>query len=179
MLYYLGAIQFMVRIVGKSIQFVLDTSPVESMGVAASIFPEGIVAILCLRPYLSRCSKSQLFTILTSIFSSLGGAYLAILASMGISLEYLIPAMVISAPATFAVCKLMWPESRVLAEGDANLAVADNEKNKYSSWLDAFQLGAMSMTSVVANIIVVIFSISSLLSFVNNTLTWFGQRVGL
>merc|ERR1719239_112897 len=180
MLYYLGAIQFMVRIVGKSIQFVLDTSPVESMGVAASIFLEGIVAILCLRPYLSRCSKSQLFTILTSIFSSLGGAYLAILASMGISLEYLIPAMVVSAPATFAVCKLMVPETKWKSNSkDKTLEVDSLEAEQYTSLFDAFQTGAVTMLSLVGQIVVMAYAFFSYIAWFNATLAWFGDRVGI
>ncbi|PVD34814.1 hypothetical protein C0Q70_06092 [Pomacea canaliculata] len=112
MLYYVGAMQFLVGVIGTAMRFVLATSVVESTGVAASIFMEGASALLSLRPYLKNITKSEFFTITTSCLASIGGAYLAILTQIGISVEFLLPAMVISAPATFTICKLMVPETK-------------------------------------------------------------------
>ena len=42
MLYYVGAMQFVVRVIGSTMRFVLGTSAIESTGVAASIFLEGV-----------------------------------------------------------------------------------------------------------------------------------------
>lgn len=42
MLYYVGAMQFLVGVIGTAMRFVLATSVVESTGVAASIFMEGV-----------------------------------------------------------------------------------------------------------------------------------------
>ncbi|CAG5115637.1 unnamed protein product, partial [Candidula unifasciata] len=180
-LYYLGAMQFLVKVIGTFLSFVLDTSPIESMSVAAGIFLEGITAILTLRPYLPYVSKSQLFLIITSVFASLGGAYLAILSSLGVSLEYLIPAMLVSAPATFAVCKLMVPETHYKAGHKImdNLDLAEDEKSKYANVLDAAQTGATSMLSLVGNVATVAFAFFSYIAWINKTLTWFGDRVGI
>ncbi|GFN79490.1 solute carrier family 28 member 3-like [Plakobranchus ocellatus] len=180
-LYYTGAMILIIKTIGSFLSFVLDTSPVESMGVAASIFLEGVTAILSLRPYLRKMSKSQLFLMTTSAFSSLGGAYLAILSSMGVSLTYLIPAMVISAPATFAVCKLIVPETKVKQGKDTSgeVDVGADERNKYIGIMDAAQTGAMSMVSLVVNIVVVAFVFFFYIEWLNHTLQWFGERVGL
>jgi pyrimidine nucleoside transport protein len=180
-LYYLGAMQFIIGVIGNFLSFVLDTSPVESMSVAAGIFLEGIAAILTLRPFLPVMTKSQLFLVITSVFASLGGAYLAILSSLGVSLEYLIPAMLVSAPATFAVCKLIVPETHN-KQGNSvmdNLHLADDERNKYANILDAAQTGASSMLALVGNIITVAFAFFSYISWINKTLNWFGDRVGI
>ena len=47
-----------------------------------------------------------------------------------VSLEYLIPAMLISAPATFAISKVMVPETKDLEEENANetYSLMDEEK---------------------------------------------------
>ncbi|CAL1530898.1 unnamed protein product [Lymnaea stagnalis] len=179
MLYYLGAMQFLIRIIGTVLHYILETSAVESMSVAAGIFLEGISAILSLRPYLPTVSKSQLFLIITSVFASLGGAYLAILSTLGVSLEYLIPAMVVSAPATFAVCKLMVPETKKVKPAHEELQLADEEQTKYANLLDAGQTGATSMLSLAGNIATVAFAFFSYISWINKTLEWFGDRVGV
>ncbi|BFZ14567.1 hypothetical protein BsWGS_17606 [Bradybaena similaris] len=180
-LYYLGAMQFIIKVIGSFLSFVLDTSPVESMAVAAGIFLEGITAILTLRPYLPYMSKSQLFLMITSVFASLGGAYLAILSSLGVSLEYLIPAMLVSAPATFAVCKLMVPETHNKGGNKIsdNLELAAEEQHKYANVLDAAQTGATSMLSLVGNVATVAFAFFSYIAWINKTLAWFGDRVGI
>ncbi|GFS11740.1 solute carrier family 28 member 3-like [Elysia marginata] len=147
----------------------MDTSPVESMSVAAGMFLEGVTAILCLRPYLPKMSKSQLFLVISSAFASLGGAYLAILSSMGVPLTFLIPAMVVSAPATFAVCKLIVPETKIKRGGAM----------KYKGPLEAAQTGAISMVPLITNIIVVVFVFITYIAWMNHTLQWFGERVGV
>ena len=42
MLYYLGAMQFLVKAIGFSLRFILKTTAIESTGVACSIFLEGV-----------------------------------------------------------------------------------------------------------------------------------------
>ncbi|KAK3764956.1 hypothetical protein RRG08_045758 [Elysia crispata] len=181
LLYYTGAMVLLIKCIGTVLAFVLDTSPVESMSVAAGIFLEGITAILCLRPYLAKMSKSQLFLVITSAFASLGGAYLAILSSMGVPLTFLIPAMVVSAPATFAVCKLIVPETKVKKGGamSSEVDIGSEERGKYKGALDAAQTGALNMVPLITNIVVVVFVFITYISWLNHTLVWFGERVGV
>ncbi|XP_059157850.1 sodium/nucleoside cotransporter 1-like [Physella acuta] len=177
LLYYCGAMQFVVNSMGSFLNFILDTTPVESMAVAAGTFMEGITALTAFRPYLGGLTKSQLFLVITSCFSSLGSAYLAILAKMGISIDLIIGAMLLSAPATFTVCKLIMPETS-RRKGN-QVSDVGNEKSKYTNVLDAFQAGAVEMMAVVGNLIVSIFAFVSLISWINTTFTWFGERVGI
>ncbi|RUS75251.1 hypothetical protein EGW08_016986 [Elysia chlorotica] len=181
MLYYVGAMVLITKCIGNVLAFILDTSPVESMGVAASMFLEGVTAILCLRPYLAKMSKSQLFLVITSAFASMGGAYLALLSSMGVPLIFLIPAMVVSAPATFAVCKLIVPETKVKKGGvmSSEVDIGFEEKGKYSGLMDAAQTGALSMIPVITNIIVTVIIFVTYISWLNHTLGWLGERVGV
>nr|KAG5706314.1 hypothetical protein BaRGS_026096 [Batillaria attramentaria] len=177
MLYYLGAMQFLVRTIGYSLRFVLGTSPIESTGVAASIFLEGASAMLVLRPYLGKLTNSELFTLTTACLASIGGAFLAILAQLGIPVEFMLPAMVISAPATFTVCKLMVPETR--RQKKVHFGDELPEDMRYSGLLEAAQQGAISVVSLVANVLVSAFAFFSLITWANSTFTWFGDRVGI
>ncbi|XP_012936708.1 solute carrier family 28 member 3 [Aplysia californica] len=179
-LYYLGVMQWLIKAVGKMLKFVLGTTPVESTCVATGIFLEGITTIMVLKPYLPSLTRSELYAVIVSVYSSLGGAYLAILSAMGVSLEFLIPAMLISAPATFAVAKLMVPETKKIQDLEKkNEEISIDEKGKYINAMDAAQTGAMTMLSVVGNIAVVLFAFYSFIAWVNHTLSWFGDRVGV
>ncbi|GFO09086.1 sodium/nucleoside cotransporter [Plakobranchus ocellatus] len=180
-LYYLGVMQYIIRFIGNILRFFLGVSPIEAMSVSAGIFLEGLASTMMMRPFLAKLTKSEMFTVMTGCMSSLGGGYLGILAAFGVSLEYLIPAMLISAPATFAICKIMVPEVREPDED--NSAVADQlgaeEKSKYLNIFDAAQTGALSMLPVIANVIVVAYSFFSAVTWINHTLGWFGDRVGV
>ncbi|CAL1537906.1 unnamed protein product, partial [Lymnaea stagnalis] len=70
LLYYCGVMQFIVTVFGNFLNFILDASPVESMVVAAGTFMEGFTALTAFRPYLKSLTKSQLFLVITSCFSS-------------------------------------------------------------------------------------------------------------
>ncbi|CAG5121352.1 unnamed protein product [Candidula unifasciata] len=181
LLYYLGAMQLIIKVIGNFLTFVLDTTGIESMAVAAGIFMEGITSLTAFRPYLRTLSKSQMFLVVTSCFSSLGGAYLAVLSKMGVSVEFIIGAMLVSAPATFTVCKLMIPESRAVNKknDEAIKKIGEEEKGQYSNAMDAMQTGALIMLSVVGNIAVSCFTLISVIEWVNSTTVWFGDRIGV
>ncbi|RUS81623.1 hypothetical protein EGW08_010636 [Elysia chlorotica] len=181
MLYNLGAMQYIIDVIGKVLQFITGVSTLEAMSISAGIFMEGFTNLVVMRPFLNQLTKSQLFAVLTGCLSSLGGSYLALLSTLGVSLEYVIPAMVVSAPATFAICKLMVPEARDDAptlKGDANKLCSD-EKGKYSNLLEAFQTGGVSVLAATGNVCVLGYIFLSMVSFINHTFEWFGDRVGV
>jgi pyrimidine nucleoside transport protein len=181
LLYYLGAMQLLIKVIGNFLTFVLDTSGIESMAVAAGIFMEGVTSLTAFRPYLGTLSRSQMFLVVTSCFSSIGGAYLAVLSKMGVSVEFIIGAMLVSAPATFTVCKLIVPETRDFKKGESSAVskIGDEEMGKYSSGMDAMQTGALNMLSVVGNIAVSAFSLICFIEWANHTMIWFGDRIGV
>ncbi|GFR94218.1 sodium/nucleoside cotransporter, partial [Elysia marginata] len=181
MLYNLGAMQYIIAVIGKILQFVVGVSPLEAMSISAGIFMEGFTNLVVMRPFLNQLTKSQLFAVLTGCLSSLGGSYLAMLAALGISLEYVIPAMVVSAPATFAICKLMVPEARPDAPSitEETDELCKEEKGKYSNLMEAFQAGGVSVLAATGNVAVLGYIFMSMVSLVNHTFQWFGDRVGI
>ena len=49
MLYYLGAMQFIIGSIGNFLQFVIGVTPLEAMSISAGIFMEGVkTAVGCL-----------------------------------------------------------------------------------------------------------------------------------
>ncbi|GFO09397.1 sodium/nucleoside cotransporter [Plakobranchus ocellatus] len=180
-LYYLGAMQIIIGFIGTILKYVTGVSPLEAMSISAGIFMEGVTNLIVMRPFLSTMTKSQLFAVITGCMSSLGGGYLGLLAALGIPLEFIVPAMLVSAPATFAICKLMVPETlpeTAVMQGECKDLCAE-EKKKYSNVFDALQTGAISMLVVCGNLLVIGHAFLSFITWINHTLEWFGDRVGV
>ncbi|MEM8548014.1 MAG: Na+ dependent nucleoside transporter N-terminal domain-containing protein, partial [Pseudomonadota bacterium] len=97
-LYHLGVMQWVVRIIGTGLQRLLGTGPVESLNAAANIFVGFTEAPLVVKPYLVNISRPQMFAIMTSGTASVSGTVLAAYAGMGAELEYLLAACFMAAP---------------------------------------------------------------------------------
>ncbi|MEL7375221.1 MAG: Na+ dependent nucleoside transporter N-terminal domain-containing protein, partial [Pseudomonadota bacterium] len=65
-LYHIGIMQLIVRVVGRGLQYVIGTRPVESLNAAANIFVGQTEAPLVVRPYLKSLTEPQLFALMVS-----------------------------------------------------------------------------------------------------------------
>ena len=109
-LYHWRVMQFLVRVVGGAIQRVTGVSKVESLCVAADIFVGQTESPLVIRPYIAALAPSQLFLVMTSGMSGVAGTVLAAYASMGIRVDYLLAASIMSAPGGILMAKLILPD---------------------------------------------------------------------
>ena len=98
-LYYLGIMQFVIRILGGALRAVLKTSRTESLSATANIFVGQTEAPLVVRPYIATMTRSELFAVMCGGLASVAGSVLAGYAQMGVPLEYLIAASFMAAPA--------------------------------------------------------------------------------
>ncbi|XP_070182912.1 sodium/nucleoside cotransporter 1-like, partial [Littorina saxatilis] len=92
-----------------------------------------------------------------------------------VSANHLISASFMSAPAALAVSKLFYPS-------DTHVRKKVNIKDiarPGTGLVDAATTGAVAAIGVVSHILVTVIAFISLLAFVNATLEWFGERVGL
>lgn len=64
LLYYIGVMQWVIRILGGLLQKALGTSKAESMSAAANIFVGQTEAPLVVKPYISKMTESELFAIM-------------------------------------------------------------------------------------------------------------------
>ena len=91
-LYHLGIMQLIVRFLGRGLQMLTQTRPVESLNAVANIFVGQTEAPLSLKPYLPTISKFELFTLMVSGLASIAGSVLLGYIAMGINAKYLIAA---------------------------------------------------------------------------------------
>ncbi|XP_061179837.1 solute carrier family 28 member 3-like [Saccostrea echinata] len=176
-LYYLGVMQVIVKRMGMFLAFCLGTTPAESLNAAGNIFVGMTEAPLMIQPFLEDMTKSELHAVMTGGFATIAGSVLGAYISFGVPANHLISASVMSAPAALAISKLAYPETE-------KPKVKGNDfdkmgKSKDRNVIEAISSGASNSVKVVAAIAVNVMAFLCVLEFVNMTLTWFGDRVGI
>ncbi|WP_260260131.1 NupC/NupG family nucleoside CNT transporter [Vibrio intestinalis] len=175
LLYYMGIMQWFVRIIGGSLQRILGTSRAESMNAAGNIVLGQTEAPLLVKPYHRVLTRSQIFAVMVGGLSSIAGSILAGLAGMGVELNYLIMACFMSAPAGLMFAKLLIPETEETIDEVPELP--DDEKP--SSFIDAVAKGAIAGVGIAAIVGAVIISCIGLMAMLNGCLgaigEWFGK----
>ncbi len=113
-LYYVGAMQAIVRVFARLFYRTMGLSGAESLSGAANIFV-GIEAGLIVRPYLAVMTQSELLLVLTcmmaTVASTVMGVYVSALQQTVPQIAgHLISASIISIPCAVLISKLAFPE---------------------------------------------------------------------
>ncbi|MBY6187630.1 NupC/NupG family nucleoside CNT transporter [Marinobacter hydrocarbonoclasticus] len=174
LLYYLGIMQWFVKIIGGGLQKVLGTSRAESMNSAGNIVLGQTEAPLLVKPYHPVLTRSQIFAVMVGGVSSIAGSILAGLAGMGVDLNYLIMACFMSAPAGLMFAKLLLPETEATVDEVPELP--DDERP--TSFIDAISKGAIMGMSIAAIVGAVIIACIGLMAMLNGGLGAIGELFG-
>ncbi len=110
-LFHLGVMQWVVKIMARVMVWVMDTSGSESLCASANVFIGMTTAPLVIRPYLASMTRSELMALMTSGMATVAGGVLAAYASLGADAGHLLAASLMSAPASLVIAKIMVPES--------------------------------------------------------------------
>ena len=110
-LYYLGIMQHIVRAMAVAMQKIMGVSGAEALNVAASIFMGQTEAPLTIKPFIAGMTESELFTIMTCGMAHVSGAVMALYVLSGhVEIRHLLTAVIMTAPATIMLAKLIVPE---------------------------------------------------------------------
>jgi CNT family concentrative nucleoside transporter len=110
-LYYFGVMQVVVRLFAVLMHRVMKASGAESLNVAASIFMGQTEAPLTIRPYLPEMTESELMTVMTSGMAHISGGIMAAYILFGIEAKHLLTAVIMTAPGTIMMAKMLVPET--------------------------------------------------------------------
>ena len=110
-LYHYGIMQFIIRIAAWVMTRATGASGAESLNVAASIFMGQTEAPLTIRPFLPDLTRSELMTVMTSGMAHVSGAIMAAYIAYGIEPKHLLSAVIMTAPGTILVAKMLVPET--------------------------------------------------------------------
>lgn len=172
-LYYIGVMQWVIRILGGTLQKALGTSKAESMSAAANIFVGQTEAPLVVKPYISKMTESELFAIMAGGLASIAGSVMAGYAGMGVPLTYLIAASFMAAPAGLLFAKILVPQTEKF-----NDELDEVDLEKPSNVLDAAASGAASGMQLALNVGAMLIAFVALIALINGVLGgiggWFG-----
>ncbi|TKB55393.1 NupC/NupG family nucleoside CNT transporter [Ferrimonas aestuarii] len=174
-LYYMGIMQWVIRIIGGGLQKALGTSRPEAMSATANIFVGQTEAPLVVRPFIPTMTQSELFAIMTGGLASVAGSVLAGYAGLGVPLEYLIAASFMAAPGGLLMAKLMHPETEEARQDIDEIGEADE---KPANVLDAAAAGASSGMQLALNVGAMLLAFIGLIAMINGIIGgiggWFG-----
>lgn len=173
-LYYLGIMQFIIRILGGALSKLLGTSKAESISAAANIFVGQTEAPLVVRPFLAGMTKSELFAVMTGGLASVAGSTLAGYALLGVPLEYLLAASFMAAPAGLIMAKIMIPEQEEVEEKEFVMEKDDKSANV----VDAAARGASDGLQLALNVGAMLLAFIALIALLNGALGLAGGLVG-
>ena len=163
-LYYLGIMQWIIRIIGGGLQKALGTSRTESMSATANIFVGQTEAPLVVRPFIATMTQSELFAIMVGGLASIAGSVLAGYAQMGVPIEYLVAASFMAAPGGLLMAKLMHPETEKTVNEMDELP---EDPDKPANVLDAAAAGASSGMHLALNVGAMLLAFVGLIAMLN------------
>ena len=170
-LYYFGVMQIFVRAMAVVMQRVMGASGAESTNVAASIFMGQTEAPLTIRPFLDGLTESELFTIMTSGMAHVSGAVMAAYVLMAhVEIRHLLTAVIMTAPATIMLAKILVPEvDKPATAGTVKVTVERPGINV----IDAAARGASDGMHLALNIAAMLIAFIALIALCNGILSYF------
>ena len=179
-MYHLGIMQIIVRVLGRALQFITNTRPVESLNAVANIFVGQTEAPLSLKPYLPSISKFELFTLMVSGLASIAGSVLLAYIAMGIDARYLIAACFMSAPAALLMAKIIMPDPAPTEEEiKAVFAMGEDKEKRHRNVIMAAAVGTQQGLKLSVNVGAMVLVFVALIALLNGILGWFGGFFGL
>lgn len=176
-LYYLGVMDLVIRVIGGGLHRVLGTSRTESMAATANIFVGQTEAPMVIRPFIRRLTRSELFAVMAGGMASVAGSMLIGYASLGVELKYLIAASFMAAPGGLLMAKLMEPETETPQQRPDD--VQQNYGDKPANVIDAAALGASSGLQLALNVGAMLLAFIALIALFNGILSWSGNWFGV
>ncbi len=170
-LYHLGIMQFVIKLVAKMMVKVMGTSGAESLAAAANIFAGQTEAPLVIRPFVSKMTKSEIMALMTGGMATVAGGVLAAYVGFGIDAGHLLAASVMSAPAALVCAKLLVPETEEsLTQGDVKVHLPKTTANL----VDAAASGAGEGMKLAINVGAMLLAFIALIAMVNGLLSVVG-----
>lgn len=169
-LYYFGVMQIVIKAMAVGMHRVMGVSGAESTCVAASIFMGQTEAPLTIRPFLAGLTRSELFTIMTSGMAHVSGAVMAAYVKIaGVDIAHLLTAVIMTAPATIMLAKMMIPET---GEPETAGSVKIEVEKPGVNVIDAAARGAGDGLQLALNIGAMLIAFVALIAMVNGILEW-------
>ena len=175
-LYYVGIMGWIIRLVGGALQKLLGTSKAESMSATANIFVSQTEAPVVVRPFIAKMTDSELFAVMVGGMATVSGSVLAGYVGLGVELKYLLAASFMAAPGGFLMAKLILPET---GKPESSHSLVMTNRSDYVNVIDAAAGGATNGLKLAVNIGAMLLAFIALIALLNGLLGSAGSWVGL
>jgi CNT family concentrative nucleoside transporter len=179
-LYHFGIMQFVIKQFAKVMKL-MGASGAESLDVAASIFMGQTEAPLSIRPFLPSLTRSELMTVMTAGMAHVSGGIMGAYILYGIEAKHLLSAVIMTAPGTILMAKMLVPETEVPLTGDRNAPAAESASaepaavpvelvdvnHKDENVLGAIARGTIDGLHLALNVAAMLISFLALIALVN------------
>ncbi len=165
-LYHYGVMQAIIRLAARVMTRLMSASGAESLNVAASVFMGQTEAPLTIRPFLTRLTRSELMTVMTSGMAHVSGAVMGAYILFGAEARHLLTAVIRTAPGTLEIAKMFDPETeQPVTAGHVELHRSDEEKHE--NLLDAVTRGATDGLHLALNVAAMLIAFLALVALAN------------
>jgi concentrative nucleoside transporter, CNT family len=173
-LYYLGVMQVVVKLFAQVMTRLMGASGAESLNVAASIFMGQTEAPLTIRPYLNKLTQSELMCVMTSGMAHISGGIMGAYIAFGVEAKHLLAAVIMTAPGTILLAKIMVPETEEPeTAGTVRLVVPRTDANV----IGAAARGTGEGLNLAINVGAMLISFLALVALINAVLGKFGLQL--
>ena len=171
LLFYLGVIQFIVKILGWALSRALGLSGAESLSVAGNIFLGQTESPLMIKAYLEKMNNSEILLVMAGGMATLaGGVLAAYIGFLGggdpsqqiIFAKHLLTASVMAAPGVIVISKILMPQTEKV-DKTMEISKADIGKNA----LDAVSNGTGEGVRLAVNVAAMLLVFLAFIAFIN------------
>lgn len=183
LLFYLGIIQKVVKLLAIVLTKLLKISGAESLSVAGNIFLGQTEAPLLIKAYLEKMNKSEILLVMVGGMATVAGgvlaAYIGFLGGGDKVLEaefarHLLAASVMAAPGAIIISKILYPQVEKI---DTNVEVTKEKIG--SNILDAISTGTTEGLKLAANVAAMLLVFIAFIAMINYGLDKIGYYSGL
>jgi CNT family concentrative nucleoside transporter len=178
-LFYLGIIQKIVKVMALLLSKILGVSGPESLSVAGNIFLGQTESPLMIKAYLEKMSKSEILLVMIGGMATVAGgvlaAYIGFLGGDDPELKvfyakHLLTASVMAAPGAIVISKILYPETE-----EINKDVTISKDKIGSNFLDAISIGTSEGLKLAANIAAMLLVFIAFIALINYMLSGVGN----
>ncbi len=179
LLFYLGIIQKVVKILAIGLSKFLGISGTESLSVAGNIFLGQTEAPLLIKAYLEKMNKSEMLLVMVGGMATVAGAvlaaYIGFLGGGDKALElvfakHLLAASVMAAPGAIVISKILYPQTEKV-----NADVRVSQETIGSNILDAIANGTSQGLRLAVNVGAMLLVFVAIIAMLNGILGWVGD----
>jgi len=178
-LFYLGIIQKIVKLMALLLTKILGISGAESLSVAGNIFLGQTEAPLLIKAYLEKMNKSEMLLVMIGGMATVAGSVLAAyIGFLGgddpvlrlVYAKHLLAASVMAAPGAIVISKILYPQTEAV-----NTDVKVSQEKIGTNILDAIANGTTEGLRLAVNVAAMLLVFIAFIAMINGIFGWVGD----